>query len=204
MRNFLLSLLGILLFPIYSEAQKLENYDVILDKKVYKSYYSCSIKAPSFVIYKLYHGGGKSSRKGMRFTGKYPHYNYLRSGYDKGHLANAEDFAYSRNLELLTFDYINAIPQTPELNRGTWKSFETLVRKYSQTDSIIIVCGGTDWKGLIPERCFKIVYDLKTKKLLVSEIFNNDKSGKHTRLSEDFIKKFNYQEITKLYNSKKK
>ena len=44
-------------------------------------------------------------------------------------------------IELITFRFYNALPQTPKLNRGIWKHYETEIRKLSQNDSILIITG---------------------------------------------------------------
>lgn len=157
-------------------SQKIEKYDFTIDMQWYQAYYSNAIKAPAFVVYKLWKGGGHFSRKGMNFRPymKLPHFNYLKSGYDKGHLCNAEDMAKSYEALKSTFYYINAIPQWPTLNRGLWAVNEKNVRRMSQGDSLLIICGGLDYNNLIPKFCFKVVYSLSSGKLLQSLIFCND------------------------------
>ena len=124
-------------------SQNIEPFNIVYDLNYYKSYYNYKIKTSSFVIYKLYKGGGDIPRKNMRFKSynKLPHFNYYYSGYDRGHLVPAEDFAYSYNRLLTTFYYINCVPQTIKLNRGNWKIYETKIRQYSWKDSLIIICG---------------------------------------------------------------
>ena len=102
------------------------------------------------------------------------------SGYEKGHLANAEDFAYNCRLDYLTFNSYNRLPQTKALNRGIWKKQETAIRKISLKDSLLIICGGywesspTLIKGMaIPSRCWKVVYSLSAKQVLSCSIFTN-------------------------------
>lgn len=112
-----LILLFVALLPLTCFSQ-IEKPDTIIKEKCYTSYYSHKIKAPAYVIYKLYKGGGDVSRKGMTFKSKLPHFSYPKSKYDIGHMANAEDFAYNKALEESTFRYYNALPQTPNLNRG--------------------------------------------------------------------------------------
>lgn len=182
-------------------AQKLHSYDKILQGETYKSFYSYQIKAPSFIIYKLYKGGGNIKRTGMTFTGTYPHFNYSNSGYDKGHLADAEDFAYNKEKLLSTFNYVNCIPQSPKLNRGNWKSIETKVRKWSQTDTLIIICGGVDFNNLIPDKCFKIVYN-NNGMLIYSGLFKNDNTQKQLKFSDNFLDTFSYNKVISLINRK--
>jgi len=57
-------------------------------------------------------------------------------------MANAEDFARDCKKEKDDLCFCNALPQTPNLNRGVWKRVETTARKWSQTNRLLIVCGG--------------------------------------------------------------
>lgn len=184
-------------------SQNIVPHDTVIDKGIYKSYYSDVIEGPAFVIYPLYKGGGDCSRKDDFFKCEkgYPHFNYRKSGYDIGHLANAEDFAYDCYKENLTFNYINAIPQTPHLNSGIWKHWEDEVRKESQNDSLLIVCGGCDYNGTrIPQHCFKIVYSLTTGKLLHHLFFNNDNFTNDTiKCPSSIVNKYTYKKLRNLY-----
>lgn len=89
--------------------------------------------------------------------------DYKKSGFDEGHLANAEDFANNCPYEESTFRFWNAMPQTPLLNRGIWKVQETEIRKKSQSQALIVLCGGiyngkTIGNGVsLPDTCWKIV-----------------------------------------------
>jgi endonuclease G len=104
---------------------------------------------------------------------------YTGSGYDRGHLANAEDFANDCPKDELTFRYYNCLPQTPNMNRGQWKQWETKIRKESQSDSLLVICGGI-WEDqkyvngmAIPNLCWKVVYSLKTNQVLHVLLFTN-------------------------------
>lgn len=165
MKKYILTLILLFIYNI-SDSQTFNKVDTIIKEKNYISFYSFDIKAPVFIIYKLYKGGGNSSRKNMFFKSNLSHFEYKKSGYDIGHLANAEDFAYNKELEELTFRFYNAIPQSPNLNRGIWKKFENIIRKESQKDSLLIICGGLNFRDLIPINCFKIVYSLSTNKVI--------------------------------------
>lgn len=155
-------------------SQNIESYDKIYKGMCYTSYYNNNLTGPSYVVYKVYKGGGKISRKGMRFTIPYVHFHYAGSGYDIGHLCPAKDFAYSRELEESTFRYYNAVPMTPNLNRGVWKCYEDSIRKLSQTDSLLVICGGCDYYGaLVPRHCFKLVKSLRDGHIYYSLLFDN-------------------------------
>lgn len=140
---------------------------VKIEKQNYISYFDTTIKQPLVVTYKLFKGGGSCSRAGFVFKNDLKNIktatnsDYLKSGYDRGHLANAEDFAYDCQLDELTFRYYNCLPQSKFLNRGIWKTKEQQTRELSQKDTIIVVCFGRDFfkdnKLYIPKFCGKIV-----------------------------------------------
>ena len=165
--------------------------------KNYTAYINKEIKMPVYVKYVLYKGGGPCKRPTNWFNdSKYPMTSdaqYLKSGYDKGHLVNAEDFAFDCKLDELTFAEYNRLPQTPKLNRGIWKSYESIIRQISQRDSILILCGGY-WNpkkkkivnGMeIPSDCWKVVWNLSKGKLVGAFIFTNDKVAKDTPIGVD-------------------
>lgn len=185
-------------------AQRIEKYDTILVENCYKSYYSYNIKGPSFVIYKLYKGGGDVSRTSMYFKEKkgFEHFNYTKSGYDRGHLCPAEDFAYDEELMKATFYYYNAVPQTVKLNRGRWKSYETAIRNASQSDSLIIMCGGSNYSKGIPKKCFKVAYSLTTKEIKFCLLIDNDNDCSMIINKRSMIRRFTYKYIKNLYDKK--
>lgn len=57
------------------------------------------------------------------------HYDFSRTGYDRGHMCPAQD--RSRDLLAMrsTFVMSNIAPQAPALNRGAWKKTEVFCRK---------------------------------------------------------------------------
>ena len=209
MKRLLFIILLFLCVNISSFSQKIEKADTVINMTEYVSYYSYSISSPSFVIYKLYKGGGDVTRSGMSFKEmkdiygkKIPHFNYTKSGYDRGHLCNAEDMAWSKESLKRTFYYINVIPQHPELNRENWKYNEQMVRYVSQNDSLIIVCGGCDWKGSIPQNCFKVVYSLTDGACIESIIYTNN--AYQTYKTSDKLKKvFPYKTLKQMWNGKR-
>lgn len=93
--------------------------------------------------------------------------DYEGSGYDRGHLAPAEDMRWSKESEDDSFYMTNMTPQKPKFNRGLWKKLETRVRKWAgDFDETYIVSGPVlDGKCLekiardicVPERFFKVI-----------------------------------------------
>lgn len=173
-------LIFLLLLSCNSFAQSI---DTIIDKGIYRSHFNYALKQPVFVSYKLYQGGGNCSRSKYHFVNDSriataTQKDYAHSGYDEGHLANAEDFAGNCKNDELTFRFYNCMPQTPQLNRGAWRSFENRIRQESQKDSLLIICGGLFTGGKInglniPEHCWKVVQSLTTKSVIACIIFSN-------------------------------
>jgi endonuclease G len=199
------SLISIFLF--FFTTNCFSQVDTIINSGFYKSYFDYEVKQPLYVTYKLFKGGGDCSRASFRFrndtkiqTSNF--YDYDKSGYDMGHLVNAADFAFNCEMGEKTFRYYNCLPQTPNLNRGVWKSWETKIRKESQTDSLLIICGGVFGKKrikknsnvFVPDNCWKIVYSLSKGEVLNCLWFTNSKKAKVIELSfEDIIKRIPYE-----------
>jgi endonuclease G len=64
---------------------------------------------------------------------------FTRSGYDRGHLFPNDDGNYSLDVSRRTFYMTNVVPQTPELNRGIWKSLEEDIRGISLIHNVVDV-----------------------------------------------------------------
>ena len=175
------------LVPFISFGQKV---DTIIDKRIYTSYYSFNLRAPLYITYNLQNGGGDSKRTNFKQEYKSAiSSDYVKSGYDRGHLVSAEDFAYNQSLEDLTFSYYNCFPQNPKLNRGPWKSWEMKIREESKIWPLKIYVGGI-YGNLklknrvgIPQYCWKVVYNVKTKLLLHVLLFENNDSCKTIRVT---------------------
>lgn len=153
-----------------ASAQSVLQPDTIINTGYYASYcvkeFSGFQLIPSYTIYKIYNPTGKVSRSGMVFKGTNKHFNYAKSGYDKGHLVPAEDMSWSYPALLSTFQYINCVPQTPKLNRGKWRTEEMKVHKLSLTDSLIVITGACDYDDRgIPKYCYKIYQQLSSRKI---------------------------------------
>lgn len=168
---------------LFTAIQAIAQVDTIIKNEVYESYFSYKDRNPLYVKYKLYQGGGDCNRSQFHFTtdnlpNSATSVDYAHSGYDEGHLCNAEDFAYDCQKEAKTFRFYNCIPQTPNLNRGIWKHYETEIRKLSQTDSLLILCGAiypdtVTGQLHIPHHCWKLVKSLTTNQTVYCLWFTN-------------------------------
>lgn len=99
--------------------------------------------------------------------------DYEGSGYDRGHLASAEDMSWSATTMKESFFYSNMSPQVPAFNRGVWKRLEELVRFWATAyDSIYVVTGPVLRKGLptighdhvsVPKYYYKVILEYNPK-----------------------------------------
>ena len=91
--------------------------------------------------------------------------DYQGCGFDRGHLAPAEDMSFSRVAMNESFFLSNVSPQVAGFNRGIWKRLETQVRRWkTKSDTIHVITGGCIHNGLpkikgsisIPDSFYKI------------------------------------------------
>jgi len=75
-------------------------------------------------------------------TGSATPADYKKSGYDRGHLSPAADFAFDQNAMSETFYMSNMSPQKGGLNRGIWKDLETEVRLWAKNFGRVYVVSG--------------------------------------------------------------
>ncbi|MGV3556678.1 DNA/RNA non-specific endonuclease [Larkinella arboricola] len=92
---------------------------------------------------------GDADRKNEQFqpdpmvtTGSALASDYTRSGYDRGHLAPAGDFKFSKQMMRQTFYMSNISPQAPDFNRGIWRQLEEQVRVWALRDKGLYVVTG--------------------------------------------------------------
>lgn len=95
-------------------------------------------------------------------------YDYLYSGYDRGHMAPAGDMKWSEESMRESFFLTNICPQARELNTGSWRTLEEKCRQWAQADSAIIIIAGPvfnpapkefigDNRVAVPQSFFKVV-----------------------------------------------
>jgi endonuclease G len=106
--------------------------------------------------------------------------DYRNSGYDRGHNMAAVDCACDSAGMTESFYYSNICPQTPSLNRGSWRRLERYTRELAQTyDSVLVWCGAVAFsdkyigKVAIPDYCWKIIY-IKRLGAVEAYSFSND------------------------------
>lgn len=108
--------------------------------------------------------------------------DYLKSGYDRGHLMPAKsNQCQTQSVQDECFYYSNMAAQTHRLNAGDWKSLETMTREWAiRDDSVHIWAGNVGelkkiGKVSVPTKCWKVVYFKKSKEWMAF-LFDNDQS----------------------------
>lgn len=94
--------------------------------------------------------------------------DFRGSGYDRGHMAPAEDFRNSAEEMSDSFYLSNMIPQNSQLNRGTWAVLEKNMRYWAKKyGEILVTTGPIYYQGKtlgyagsipVPTHIFKAVY----------------------------------------------
>jgi endonuclease G, mitochondrial len=97
--------------------------------------------------------------------------DYVRSGFDRGHLAPAGDMP-TLSAQAESFSLANIVPQNRALNRGLWAAIEESVRRLASERGEIFVVTGPIFEGrsvgaikgrvLVPTQLFKAIYDPRT------------------------------------------
>ncbi|MBE0673691.1 MAG: DNA/RNA non-specific endonuclease [Bacteroidales bacterium] len=103
-------------------------------------------------------------------TGSATPSDYLRSGFDRGHLAPAADMKWSAEAMSESFLMSNMSPQVPGFNRGVWNRLEAQVRDWAAANDSILVITGPVLTGIdefigpnrvgVPKYYFKIIADI--------------------------------------------
>ncbi len=167
--------------------------DTVVDRAGYALGYIEYHEQPAWVVYKLTGDEvmTKVSKRKNRFkedpeiaTGSACSADYLRSGYDRGHLAPAADMAFSEQAMADSFFYSNMSPQHPKFNRGIWKKLEEQVRHFAvREEEVYVVTGPVLPKEktitigpnqvTVPTHYYKVVYDLTEPKKMIGFILPN-------------------------------
>jgi endonuclease G len=107
--------------------------------------------------------------------------DYVKSGYDRGHVMPAADnLCQTPQIQDECFYFSNMIPQTHRLNAGDWKSLETATREWAVISSKVRVWSGAigEQKKIgsisVPTQCWKVV---NVAGKFYAYLFNNDLSN---------------------------
>lgn len=113
--------------------------------------------------------------------------DYAHSGYDKGHMSPAGDFS-TKEAQRQSFSLVNAVPQSPVINRGIWSEIEAAVRDAAEKGDVYVVTGpifigSARYVGdrvMIPSHVFKAIYAPKTRSVGAYIVGNGDDSTYYT------------------------
>ncbi|MBO7116005.1 MAG: DNA/RNA non-specific endonuclease [Prevotella sp.] len=174
-----------------------------LQRYAYKAWYSETLRIPLAVSWYLTkeHTYGKSQRKNFSFTpdNDIPNpvttFDYMQSGYDRGHMCPAGDNKWNRTAQEQTFLMTNICPQNHNLNKNAWNDLEQLCRTWARRyDRIYIVCGpvlrGTNHKTIgrersrritVPEAFYKVVLRTGKYPAAIGFIYENVGSSQPMR-----------------------
>lgn len=105
---------------------------------------------------------------------------YLKSGFDKGHLAPAGDFSYSDSAMSDSFLMSNMMMQNSNMNRHVWNLLEQFSRKMVDKYEYVYIITGTIFSATpkvvntvsVPSYMYKIIINPKRNKILAFLIPN--------------------------------
>ncbi len=114
------------------------------------------------------------------------HSDYSGTGYDRGHMAPANDFKWDPTAMAECFYMTNMCPQVHELNNGAWKKTENYVHDWaSRFGRLIVVTGpvlnphmamtGRNADIAVPPKFFKVVL-APEQKMAIAFVYDNEAS----------------------------
>ena len=147
----------------------------------YTASYNSDLRIPNWVAWRLTgaHTEGKNKRAGVKFhedtdvpMPRAVDFDYVRSGYDRGHLCPSADNRWDATAQEQSFLLTNVCPQDHNLNVG----------------SIYIVAGPVLFKGkhktigknkvTVPEAFFKVVLCMEKKNKAIGFIYRNESGNR--------------------------
>ena len=166
---------------------------LLLYREGYTTSYNVETRTPNWVAWHLTasHINGPAKRNGITFQAdeeipepRVDTYDYMRSGYDRGHMCPAGDNHWSQKAMEQSFLMTNICPQVPALNSGLWNTIEKQCRTWAQVyGDVYIVCGPIYFnqkhktigknKIQVPEAFFKVVLRLKDEPKAIGFICRN-------------------------------
>lgn len=188
-----------------------------LMRKAYSVSYNSTTRLPNWVQWTLTadHTDGRYSRRGQQFhedeevaTPRATHYDYMRSGYDRGHMCPSGDNKWDAEAQEQSFLLTNVCPQNHDLNTGDWNELEIQCRRWAKRyGRIYIVCGPVLYRQkhktigrnrvVVPEAFFKVVLRLGDEPACIAFIYRNKEGN---RPKGDYVNSLREVErITKIH-----
>lgn len=95
--------------------------------------------------------------------------DYVRSGFDRGHMCPAGEQKWSEEAMHNSFVMTNICPQKHDLNNGAWKTLEDKERLWAQRDSVLVIVAGPIYNGdhgdvigesgvAVPDAFYKVLF----------------------------------------------
>jgi len=114
-------------------------------------------------------------------------WEYKQSGYDRGHMAPANDMRWSKQSMQDCFLMTNICPQDHNLNGGSWNKLEQKIHAWARAKSTLIVATGPIFNGtdkrigqnsdiVVPSGFFKVVLDPNSNRA-IGFIYDNHEGG---------------------------
>ncbi|MCR5402108.1 MAG: DNA/RNA non-specific endonuclease [Treponema sp.] len=185
------------------EVKNAKNY--LVEKVQYSMSYNSEKLIPNWVMWHLSTENVGSAERGNDFRPdetlpkdyyavKKADYQYMKYGFDRGHVCPSADRTTSAKDNSETFLMTNMIPQSPNCNRNVWKNLEAYERSLALDGNELYIIagpygrGGTSergsFKGIplkngmnieVPSHCWKIIMILPEGKNDVSRVNENTK-----------------------------
>lgn len=165
-----------------------------LRRYAYQCWYSEQLRLPMAVAWYLTadHTRGREKRREQAFhpdddvRNPVTTFDYMQSGYDRGHMCPAGDNKWSRQALDETFLMTNICPQNHNLNTNDWNDLEQLCRAWARRyGRVYIVCGpvlrGSSHKQIgprqrriaVPEAFYKVVLRLGKEPAALGFVYDN-------------------------------
>lgn len=170
-----------------------DREELVLERVGYTVSYNPEWKIPNWVAWHLTaaHAYGDVSRKNASFhedtdvpLPRATTYDYINSGYDRGHLCPAGDNKWSELAMEQSFLMTNICPQDPGLNRGDWNEMEIQCRKWAKEYGDVYIVAGPilyntrhkkigENKVVVPEAFFKVVLCMNGTPKAIGFVYKN-------------------------------
>lgn len=167
------------------EVKNAKNY--LVEKVQFTMSYNAETLIPNWVMWHLAKDDVGSAERGNDFRPdedlpegfyavKKADYQYMKYGFDRGHVCPSADRTASSKDNSITFLMTNMIPQSPNCNRNVWKNLEAYERSLALDGNELYIAagpwgrGGTSDRGTfesinlkngkkieVPSYCWKII-----------------------------------------------